>query len=93
MTPEDRMKTAADLAGILARGYDWHIEVHGPDSNHAIRASKGDRYEVVQTDGGATSFILCDGERFAVSVWPMARLGWKLPATDTTPAPQHRQEK
>jgi hypothetical protein len=72
MTPQEREKTAADIAGILARGYDLHIRDHGPDGSHAIRTEAGDRYEVVQTADGAVSFIERGGERFAVNVIPLA---------------------
>ena len=70
-TKTDRQQTAADLAGILARGYDLHIQARGPDGSYAVRTEDGDRYEVEQTSAGATSFIERDGERFAVNVIPL----------------------
>lgn len=73
MTPQEREKTAADLAGILARGYDLHIKAHGPDGSYAVRTEDGSRYEVAQTmAGGAISFVERGGERFAVNVIPLA---------------------
>lgn len=73
MTPQEREQTAADLAGILARGYDQHVEAHGPDGSYAKRTENGSRYEVVQTmNGGAISFVQRDGEMFAVNVIPLA---------------------
>ena len=73
MTPQEREQTAADLAGILARGYDLHVQAHGPDGSRAVRTEGGNRYQVVQTmAGGAISFIERDGEQFAVNVIPLA---------------------
>jgi hypothetical protein len=73
-TTADRMKTAADLAGILARGYDQHIAAHGPDGSYAVRTEDGGRYEVTETAAGATSYVERDGERFAVAVTPLTRV-------------------
>jgi hypothetical protein len=61
-------KTAADLAGILARGFDLHVQAHGPDGSHALRTASDDRYDVRPTATGATSFVEYDGQRFAVNV-------------------------
>jgi hypothetical protein len=73
MTPDEREQTAADLAGILARGYDWHVHAHGPDGSYAVRTADGRRYEITQTAaGGAAGFIERGGERFTVTVAPLA---------------------
>ena len=73
MTPQEREQAAADVAGILARGYDLHVRDHGPDGSCAVRTGPGDRYEVARTmTGGAISFIERGGERFAVIVVPLA---------------------
>ncbi len=68
MTPQERMKTAKDLAGILARGYDLHVEAHGPDSSHAIRNSSSGQYHIDPRLGGSVSYIVRDGEIFEVVV-------------------------
>lgn len=69
MTPGEREQTCRDLAGILGRGYDLHVQAHGPDGSAAVRTPDGDSYEVAQTmAGGAISFIERGGERFAVNV-------------------------
>jgi len=70
-TTADRMKTAADLAGILARGYDLHVQAHGPDGSFAVRTEDGSRYEVTESGTGATSYVERDGCRFAVTVVPL----------------------
>jgi hypothetical protein len=72
MTTQQREQTAADIAGILARGYDLHIEAHGPDGSRAVRTEDGHSYEVTQTADGATSYVERDGVRFAVTVTPLA---------------------
>ncbi len=74
MTPEERQQTASDLAGILARGYDVHVQAHGPAGSAAVRTPDGVAYQVAETmAGGAISFIDRGGERFAVNVIPLAR--------------------
>ena len=62
----DRTKTAAELAGILARGYDLHVQAHGPDGSYAVRTEDGRSY----LNDGATSYVERDGGRFAVTVVP-----------------------
>lgn len=72
MTREERKQAATDLAGILALGYDRHVEAHGPGSSFAIRTSDGGHYKVTGTVGpGAMSFVEYQGERYAVKVIPL----------------------
>lgn len=80
---------AAGLAGILARGYDYHVQAHGPDGSHAVRTGDGSRYEVAETmAGGAISFIEHQGERFAVNVIPLARQDETGPLFTYQPRPE-----
>lgn len=88
MTPQERKEAAADLAGILARGFDLHIDAHGPDGSHAIRNPGEDRYEVAETmAGGAISFVHYQGENFAVNVIPLAGQDARGPLFSYDPRP------
>ena len=89
MDKRERDQAARDVAGILARGFDVHVEAHGPDGSHAIRTENGERYEVAETMiGGAVSFVEYRGERFAVNVTPLAEQDVKGPIRGYVPRSQ-----
>ena len=86
MTPDERKRTAADIARALARGYDQYVAAHGQPGtawpsggSYAVRAPDG-RYEITtgltigetQLASAAAIIIERDGERFAVCVVPLA---------------------
>lgn len=68
MNPHERKSVAADIAGIVARGYDMHVDAHGPDDSHAIRDSTGSKYHVDQRADCSVSYIVRDGEIFEIAV-------------------------
>jgi hypothetical protein len=68
MTPQERKDTAKSIAGIVARGYDMHVEAHGPDGSHAIRNSDGGSYLINNRIDGACSYLVRNGEIFEVTV-------------------------
>ena len=68
MTPEERKDVAKDIAGIVARGYDMHVEAHGPNDSNAVRNSDGKSYVVNTSISGAVSYIVRDGEIFIIAV-------------------------
>lgn len=71
-----RQQAALTAAGILARGYDEHVRAHGPDGNFAVRTDDGSKYDTAPVlSGGAVSFIVIDGEVYAVNVVPLGLTG------------------
>lgn len=54
------------IAGILARGFDEHMEVHGPDGSYAVR--DGRLYEVTERDGASVARVFYLGRYYSVRV-------------------------
>lgn len=80
MNAAQRAETCRDIAGICARGYDMHVQDHGPDGTAAVRTEDGSRYEVAETMiGGAMAFIDRGGERFGGQRDPTRRRGRERP--------------
>jgi hypothetical protein len=62
MTDDNRR----DVAGILARGFDDHVETHGPDGSYAVR--DGRLYEVTERDGASVARVFYEGRYYSVTV-------------------------
>jgi hypothetical protein len=59
-------QSARDTAGILAKGYNEHIRLHGPDGS---TAAGGDQLrDIVVMDGGYGFIVRRDGYEMAVMV-------------------------